>query len=669
MLQNEGLAPRASDPGRTPEEITDLVAAVGCHARALVLLAREVARRGVRATTVELHSILAELDRRHPGDRERSLYASLELSLRRLPGDLREQVRVLAPFQGGAHIAVLAILLDGDQQAAKQLAGALIAVGLAEDRGHGHLGLDPALPAYLARERDDPEVLQIRWAQAMAGLLGFLYEQQSQDTQQAADLTRLELGNLLRLLDWAEAQAEPGEVVDWARQVESLVETLGLPGALARAVAVRERAARRLEGQGWGHAIFLHQSSAIDRLLQQGDLNTALSQAQALLRRCLAAGDGAYPEAAYDTAWAHFKVGRVLQTGGRADAALGYLQEARRRFESLGPAGEHMAPVCLTEQGDCLTALGRLDEAAASYEEAIEQDTQAGSERDVAAGKGQLGTVRMLQRRYPEALEAYAEARRSFESLGEPANVAGAWHQTGMVYRQAGDHDEAEQAYRQSLAIMIREKNRAGEASSLVELGNLYVAMGRLEQAVNCYRQAAEIYVALQDLRYEGATRNNLADTLLKLRRLPEARDEIRRAIECKRPFGHVAEPWKTWDILHDLEQADANPEAAAAARRQAVAAYLAYRRDGGESQVGGMTVQLCDQVAQAIAQGATGQAAEALARLAAEPDLPAYLQALTPKLQAILQGARDPALADDPALGYTDAAELALLLERIGRA
>jgi len=286
----------------------------------------------------------------------------------------------------------------------------------------------------------------------------------------------------------------------------------------------------------------------------------------------------------------------------------------------------------------------------------------------VAAGKGQLGTVRMLQRRYPEALEAHAEARRSFEALGEPANVAGAWHQTGMVYRRAGDHDRAEQAYRQSLAIEIREKDRPGEASSLGELGNLYDAMGRREQAVNCYRQAAEIYVALQDLRHEGLVRSNLAHTLLKLRRLPEARAEIRRAIECKRPFGHVAEPWKTWDILHDLEQAAGDPEAAAAARRQAVAAYLAYRRDGGESQVGGMTVQLCDRVAQAIAQGATGQAAEALAQLAAEPDNPAYLQALTPKLQAILQGARDPALADDPALHYTDAAELALLLERLGR-
>lgn len=38
----------------------------------------------------------------------------------------------------------------------------------------------------------------------------------------------------------------------------------------------------------------------------------------------------------------------------------------------------------------------------------------------------------------------------------------------------------------------------------------------------------------------------------------------------------------------------------------------------------------------------------------------------MLPKLQTILHGDRDPALADDPALDYDDAAELLLLLERL---
>jgi tetratricopeptide (TPR) repeat protein len=236
-----------------------------------------------------------------------------------------------------------------------------------------------------------------------------------------------------------------------------------------------------------------------------------------------------------------------------------------------------------------------------------------------------------------------------------------------MVYKEIGDHDQAEQAYRRSLAIRVKHQFRADEASSLTELGNLYGAMDRLEDAVTNYRQAAEIAVELKDLMREGLRRNNLADTLIKLGRLPEARVEIRRAIDCDKPFGHVAEPWKTWDILHDLEQAAGNPGPAAAARAQAITAYAAYRRDGGENQ--SASLKLCDQVATAIAAAATGPTdpvPKALADLAADPELPAYLQALIPKLQAILAGERAPSLTDDPALGYRDAAELTLLLERL---
>jgi len=284
-------------------------------------------------------------------------------------------------------------------------------------------------------------------------------------------------------------------------------------------------------------------------------------------------------------------------------------------------------------------------------------------------GKGNLGTVRMLQGRYQEALAAYTEARASFESLGEPGSVAVFWHQIGIMHKRAGRFEQAESAYRQSLAIKVREKLVAGEAGSLGELGNLYDAMGWLEDAVTCNRQAADIYVRLPDQRYEGAARNNLADTLIKLERYDEARHELLRAIECNQPYGHAAEPWKTWDILHDLEQRTGHPQAAAEARQRALEAYLAYRRDGGQSYEWG--AQAWAAVAEAI-QTRDQSATTALAQQLAE-----YLEtqagprgkALLPKLQAILGGARDPALAADPALNYQDAVELRLLLESLAAA
>jgi hypothetical protein len=74
---------------------------------------------------------------------------------------------------------------------------------------------------------------------------------------------------------------------------------------------------------------------------------------------------------------------------------------------------------------------------------------------------------------------------------------------------------------------------------------------------------------------------------------------------------------------------------------------------------------QLCAVAAQAIAQGATSEMEQQLAQLS-EADVPSSAKVLISKLQAILHGDRNPALADDPNLDYDDAVELQLLLEEL---
>lgn len=668
VMKQEGREPKYDDAGNTEQEITDLVEAVDNHARALVLLAREVARLGVRATTDNLRQLMPELDKKNPGDRENSLYASVELSLRRLPPETREQIKALGVFHGGAHLFVLGQMLGVNTETVGGLARQLIEVGLAEPMAYGHLRLDPALPPYLLRVMSEAEQEEARlsWVEGMKQLTAFLYQQRSRDVELAAQLTLLELPNLMVMLLWLQGKATPEEVVDGANIVEALLSNLGRPQALAQATRVREQAAKGLSE--WGHAQFQTERTNIDRLLERGDLQSALTAAQQLLQRCLAAGEEAYHGAAYDIAMAHLQIGRVLQMGGNAEAALLSLTEAQRRSRVLANAGdisaEGMVSATITESGDCLTALGRWDEAAAAYQESIRRDEHLDARRGVAVSKGQLGYVHLLQGRYDEALEIYNEARAIFESLGEPGSVATAWHQIGMVHKEARQFEQAEWAYRQSLAISVQQKDLAGEASSLNELGLLYDAMGQLEDAVKCLRQATDIAVQLKDQMKEGLRRSNLAIRLIKLHRYDEARRELLRAIECRKPYGHAAQLWKTLDILCDLEQATNNPQGAVQARRQAIESYLAYRRDGGQSMTG--CAQLCEAAAQAIEQGDTTEMEQTLAQLSGA-DIPPSSKPMIFKLQAILRGDRNPVPADDPNLDYDDAVELQLLLEALG--
>lgn len=656
------------------EDIESLVDAVHGHARTLALLAPALRARGPVATQADLVGLMAEMERRFPGGREQSLLASVELSLRRLTPQTRERAKVLGAFHGAVDLDMLRHMTSWDAAEVQALGDSLVATGLATPEHHNHLSLNPALCPYLAAEWDlaDREALVAKWIKSMRVYAEFLRGEQSKNSGMAAALTLMELPNLMALLDRVERVGEGEATIDLVTTLYGLLRNLNRPRLLDRIAQARDAATRALGHEAWGHALFQVERTRVEQLLESGRSGEALAAAQRLHGLALAAGDAAYDFADYDLAGACFLLGRGLWTAGQAGAALQPLDEARRRFEAVearepGCGAARMAAVAVTERAGALRHLGRLDEAAQGYERAITLGEQRRDEREIAVNKGQLGTVRLLQRRFPEALAAYTGARDRFEALGEMGTVGIAWHQIGMTHQDAGDGDAAEDAYRRSLAIKVQRNDLPGQASTLTQLGNLYdFVLGRPEDAVTHYRQAADRFVALQDVAAEGVVHNNLADTLHRLGRRAEARREIERAIECQRGLGHAAEPWKSCSILAHIERDDGRVAEARQAHAQARDAYLAYRRDGGESQNPGG--QLAAEIGRLLVAGDTTTASAQLQHLAGMGDPPAWLPPFVTALQALVAGQRSPSIADAPGLEYDDAAELLLLLETLGR-
>ena len=667
VMARQGWQPPESDDARTPEEIEALVSAVDCHPRALVLLAREV-KEGVTYTTQHIAALMGKLEAENKGDRENSLYASVELSLRRLPDEVRQRVNKLAFFHGGGHLVNMAKVMGIEAESVGAIAEMLIGTGMAEIQDHNYLRLDPALPTYLklGMEQETFAQLESTWAEAMIQLVRFLYDEMFKDSKMALNLTLLELPNLLALLDWLadllkrdESTAET--VSDIAGKIEQLLANLNRPSALAQAVKLREESAGRIPE--WGSTRFNSAAMEIERLLAAGQLQPAYEKAGVLLEKAKGA---VYQGADYDLGMAHFMLGFVLRTGGQAASAFDFFVEAQLIFDALGERGAHMAASSLKDQADCLPMLGKLDEAVLKYEEAIIKSGNLKDSRQVAAAKTNLALVLRKQKKYKDAISVYEEALAIFEKQNETATIAIVWHQIGIVHQEAGDYESAEAAYRHSLEIKSQNNDRAGQASSLLQLGNLYDdELNRPEEAVVFYRQAVDIAVEMGDLKNEGIRRNNIADTLRKLKRYDEARTEIMRAIECYKPFGTAVELWKSFEILRQIEEATGNPAAARAAWVQARDAYLAYRRQGGYAQTPGG--QLVDQVLGLLQEGKAGEAVQFLTQVSQSPDTENWLKVTTPKYLAILQGSRDKTLADDNALDYDDAAEVLFLIGRLG--
>lgn len=311
--------------------------------------------------------------------------------------------------------------------------------------------------------------------------------------------------------------------------------------------------------------------------------------------------------------------------------------------------------------------LGRLDEAANKFVEAIELSEKLEDFRQVAACKQNQATVRLLQKRYADALAGYHEALSIFEKQNESREVASSWHQIGIVHQRMGETESAEAAYHRSLKINSQNNNQTGQAMSLTQLGNLSDdELNRPEEAFIFYRQAADVNVELGDLKSEGIDRNNIAETLRKLNRYDDARTEILRAIECARPFGHASQPWKSFSILQRIEEATGNSTAARAAWVQARDAYLAYRRQGGYASIGG-NANLVEHVVGLISQQKFDKIEPPFNKLASDLNASDSRKVIIQAMIKILNGSRDKALGDDLALSYADAAEVLFLIERLG--
>ncbi|HRI70332.1 MAG TPA: tetratricopeptide repeat protein [Polyangium sp.] len=666
--------PRDSEAAKAMETSRDeLIEAVYRHARSLVLLGPTIVGQGFEPTRDAIRRAMVDLERQYPDDRERSLLASVQVSLARLDEATRKKIAPLCVFRQAANVVSMAKVLEVQADEALELCRRLVGLGLANENS-SYLVPDPALGAALALELA-PEVrvaAEKRWREEMAGFARALYEEHFQDARIAAHGTTIILLDLLDALEETAAlvQMDPESVdgaMQFATDLESLTSKIGHPRALERVRTVREALMKNLTS--WTRGRFVAESAEIDRRFQNGNMVGALEVAERVYRKAEEARD-AYPGARYDLALAGIRLGRIWQVNRKADVALSYLKKAGQRFAALAALGDQHAArmeyVAITEQGHVLLGLGQTDAAASKYEDAIARAASSISVRDRAVQRTHIAMLRLQQRRFGEALAAYEQARDAFNSLGEPDAVAGMWHQIGRVQEEANQFAAAECAYKEALRIKISLGNRAGEASTLGQLGNLDRLRGRHKEAAIWYRKAIALYEELGDGASAAMFRSNLGVVLYDLGQLGEARELLKAALAVKLQLGPAAEPWKTWQPLAKVEHDAKRPDEAAHARAQAISTYRAYRLAGGDTIDGqtSLVVAMGALLTQKDpdAAGALLQKLHAVARNQAPEESLALVRAL----DAIVAGERDPKLAEDPELDPMVVVELQLLLEKL---
>ena len=603
-----------------------------------------------------------------------STNAAVQSAIQSLSKSLQKSLPSLAVLNGGGNLVVVSHVLRSESvETAKADLDALLAAGLCEEKEYTYYQLSHELLSHL-RSSISKEARQVafqHWLAAMDQLLGFLYQQYFEDNVMATKLSTLERQNLMAYL--AEISEPPNLVADNAPQVLVLLKRMDTLLKKQDAPVEKDNLARWMKSaealQGdWSSARFNLERQNVEQLLQQGLLEPASRAAQSLVQQCHEAGSTAYVGANNDLALANILLARVMKAGGSGEQALGYLQQAQALLEpaiendktaSLYLVASHM------EQGECLFTQGQLVPAEVSYSRAIEIAESVDDLRGSGIAQTQRASIYSAMGRPADALRGFESALEVFQSLDEVVLTVNVWHQIAMLHRVNQDFDSAQQALESALKLLEAQGNSPGVISSLLELGNLSEAQQAYTEAVAYYREALKAAEDSEDQYRQVVCGNRLADALRQEGSIEEAMKVLETAGELGQQFGHDAEPWKTWNILSNLEAAAKNPKGALAARQRAIETYVAFRVDGGENNEG--DGQLCAMVLQGIQTDQTSRVAEMLAKLGSnEAWQSEENKALLAVLGDFLGGERNIALIENTALHYRHVAELMLLQDRL---
>ncbi|XOF34087.1 MAG: CHAT domain-containing protein [Candidatus Electrothrix sp. YB6] len=372
--------------------LVSLFEQVDFHPLSIGLLAAQLKERRPAELGERLEALLEE----QPADREdRTLLASLELSLERLPERCREWLPRLGVFQGGG-LEEIVVKVAGMEEYPSEwsilrhylnLSGLMLAERVAESVFlRFHPTLAPALWQKLGKEEQD-KLLEGYW-QEYHRLSEGLYKLDDKNPNATRAVARCELPNLLRAVHVALQTGRAEESVDFAKNVNCFLWFFGMRRDAEELTEATSKAGGAVGSQAW----FLSRSNLGEQLWQNGQPVAAVQVVEDILA-------GLEKTSSYQRCITLHRLGRCCMAQSPAEAEQHFQQELAELAQLEQSEGvRRQTGIAQTDMADVLTAQGRYTEAKAAYQAGLEIDEVLGNTRGVAVTKGQLGTLAKARR-------------------------------------------------------------------------------------------------------------------------------------------------------------------------------------------------------------------------------------------------------------------------------
>jgi len=229
------------------------------------------------------------------------------------------------------------------------------------------------------------------------------------------------------------------------------------------------------------------------------------------------------------------ELGPLYDQSGRHDDALRAYQETLRIKRQLDSPPQSVMTT-LNDVGEALHALGRYQEAAASFEEAYAMAESLGIREASAALLNSMGMSYFALNRLDKALASFNDSLRIRKELCAPRELlVQNLNNIGSVYVSSGQHQQALPYLEEAVAIFRGIDNPEAIATGLNNLGYAYASLNRHDRALACYEEALGLRRALNTPLETATVLNNMGLLFSSMGRHEEAILRHEEALKIRR--------------------------------------------------------------------------------------------------------------------------------------
>ncbi|MHC4472830.1 MAG: tetratricopeptide repeat protein, partial [Planctomycetota bacterium] len=238
----------------------------------------------------------------------------------------------------------------------------------------------------------------------------------------------------------------------------------------------------------------------------------------------------------------------------RADALLSI---AGRLLEEDVPAGKNVLGRYHFLRGEVFRVTGRLREAQAALDQAVEHFGGARGQADLARALSKIGKVHETRGEIDRASYCFQLGAQIREDIGDTAALAHSRNNLGSLHLLKGDEEEARKAFEDARSIASGSGNAVALGNALSNLAALSARRGEWEEAEALYRESLSLGESKGDRLGVAQSLNGLGTVAFRRGDVEGARGHYERAIEIRREVGDregAANILSNLGVIHDRQ-------------------------------------------------------------------------------------------------------------------